>query len=287
MKRRAFLALAGSGVLAGCSSINSESADPTDTPTATPTPAPAPSSNPNPEPDPTPTPETAPERPEVIEANHVYEWESFGDAIDNAVAASTPGVPVGIAGRYRVPVSDGQVDMTEQVQIYNQDGTRVASNTFSDSQLASGSTEHWEHMQLFRTGAWSTGEYTAEVIVRDNATEQVSEPYRTSFEMRPQLPRSAVSIQIVEAPSTISTGETYQPRVVFSNSGLQDGGFLSTYSARSGFSDWTTYSTPVALTIPSSGTNDYEFGATTFSETGEFELRIDRLNYTWPLTVTD
>lgn len=92
-----------------------------------------------------------PTSPEVVEANHVYEWDQFGDVSENAVTASTPGVPIVITGRYRIPVSNRQLDMTEQIQIYDESGRRVVSETHDDEQLASGDSEQWEHALLFDT----------------------------------------------------------------------------------------------------------------------------------------
>ncbi|WP_424017903.1 hypothetical protein ACOZ4N_18840 [Halorientalis pallida] len=265
MKRRAFISLTGAAVFAGCSSNDS---------------------NPSSEPQASAMPGQS-TQPEVLTANHVYEWETFGDAGDNAATASTPGVPIMIAGRYRIPVSDGQLDMTEQIQIYDNSGQRIASDSHTEQQLASGDSERWEHGLAFQTGSWDTGSYTAEVLIRDNATDQVSEPAEVEFEMRPQLPTANISVERVDAPATVSTGEPYQPRVVFSNDGGRDGGFISTFSARDSISQWQTFRTPVALTIPRGGTNDYEFGSVTFDQTGELRLRIDRLDYSWTVTVTD
>lgn len=72
-----------------------------------------------------------------------------------------------------------------------------------------------------------------------------------------------------------------------SNEGEQDGGFLSPLSARNNRSEWYTSQEPIALTIPSGGTNDYEFSGSSFEGAGRLTQRIDRLDSTWTVTVTD
>jgi len=226
--------------------------------------------------------------PEVQAVNLVYRWEEFADAVDNAIDASAPGMPILIAFRYTANVSGGKSEVTEQVEVRNSDGRRVGSKISDTRALTDRPGENvWEHALFLRTAGWERGTYTASVIIRDQVTGQGSEKKETEFELRRPLFGRDVSVVSVDAPRTVRVGEPYSFTITMRNESARDGGFRSTMSARGERSDWRKFSTPLELALPSEGTNRWQSGEVSFDTTGELTYRIDELNYTWNLDIME
>lgn len=268
MHRRHFLAAAGSAVVAGC---NQGEDDPTTTTTTT-----------------TTTPEP-PQRPTIDAFNLVYQWQQYGDAVDAAVSAATPGLAIPIAYRYTVDQQEsGQLDNTQQLRVFDSDGNRVGINSAQNTQLTDSAGEStWENALFFDSRGWGRGEYTAELVIQDSNTDTTSQAARTAFELTQPLNDNEIQIAEVDAPDQIRTRESYQARLIFESTASRDGGFLSTFSARTPQTEWTTYDQPIGAILPAGETNDWQSNPITFSRTGQLIFRIDRINETWNLEITE
>ena len=171
------LILGAVAVLSGCGGRLAES-----TPTRTPTDTPSPTPTPTPTSTPTPTPEPEPDAPEIHDINLVSEWEGFGDVYSNAVLSREAGDAITVAFRHLTWIHDGTYHVSEQMRVYDDSGARVDSWFYEDEQLVDGNgPDEWEHAAQFDTTGWDPGEYEAEVIIRDEVTSKVSDPYTETF----------------------------------------------------------------------------------------------------------
>lgn len=190
MNRRRFIEIASLGLLgfSGCTGEGGN-ADPSPTPTGTPTESPTPSPTPTPTPSPTPSPTPTPPAPDIDFVNLVSSWDSFGDARNNAIREATKGEQITIAARYTSWVHDGTSDETIQVEIYDSAGDRVAFKQDFNNQIVdrSGLSE-WEWSLVF-DATWEPGEYTAEVVVRDDISGKVSDKGTVTFTLKKPEPK--------------------------------------------------------------------------------------------------
>jgi hypothetical protein len=86
-----------------------------------------------------------------------------------------PDTPTRSAPADRAEPSDRTADSTDSRQGFEQD---------SGEQLTQGTGfTNVEHALLFDTQGWPTGEYTAEVVVRDDVSSRVSDPETAEFEL--------------------------------------------------------------------------------------------------------
>lgn len=224
--------------------------------------------------------------PLIEELNLVYEWVDYGNAVDNAISASAPGITIPIAYRYQPNTRGRELNMTEQVTIFDESNQQMAYKTSTSEQLTEETGRSWEYGQWFETENWSRGTYSAELIIRNNESELVSDPRITSFELRRTLPSRSVEIDRIEAPSRVGVGDPYSFNIHVENSSSRDGGFRSALSARRRGTQWVTYDTPIELNLPTNGTNNWKSGSISFDTAGEIFFRIDELGKTWTLQIT-
>jgi len=281
MKRRRYLMLAGGATvgLAGCST------GPNSTPTESPTPTASPTSTPEPTPSPTPSPQP----PSIDEVSLVSRWFDFGDVEDHQVNAVGRGAPANVGFRYHAEVHDGQSDVTQQVRIFDESGSRVAMDEVSDDQLTdSEGYQSWEHVLQFETDQWDLGDYEAEVIVRDNVIGANSSPKTASFTVNEPLTGSEGTLVDVEGPGSVSTGERYEYTLEIENSGTRDGSIVTPVSARYESDDeWFTYDFTVSLTIGQEETNTWSGYFNGFDYSGTVIFRLDDIDETWRVDVTE
>lgn len=189
MRRRTYLGLAGASLIAGCTG-GSDEAVPTDTPAGqtetrteqedtqpTDTETITQASTPDPEP------------PEVLFVNLISSFDQFGDVRSNSIESAPRGSDILIGWREETWVHDGTYATTTQVEILDGQNNRVAVNQDADDQVVnSDGAQEWEGAMSFRAD-WEPGEYTAEVIVRDDETDMVSEPESGTFEITEPEPK--------------------------------------------------------------------------------------------------
>lgn len=184
MNRRRLLATCGASVaaLAGCTGMADDEPDAnrsteTPTPTDTPTEMPTKTSTETPTPEPDYT-------PEVIDMALVDEYEEFGDLDDNEIKETPADEWAIIAYRASFWVHDGSFDVTTQRRVYDADGSRVFIDDHHDEQLYEG-----DGRDVFENGFTvppedlNPGTHTAEVIIRDNVVDEVSEAGTVEFEV--------------------------------------------------------------------------------------------------------
>jgi len=271
------LASAATVGLAGCSTGTDSTESPTSTDSPTPTPEPTPTQTPTPQP------------PTVDEISLVSRWKEFGDVMDHQVNAVGRGALAIVGFRYHAEVHDGRSDTTEQLRIFDESGSRVAIDEVTDDQLTEESGyQSWEHALQFETDQWDLGDYEAEVIIRDNIMGKNSSSKIGSFKVNQPLTGSEGTLVDVEAPDTVSTGERYEFNLVLENSGTRDGSIVTPVSARyeSG-SEWHTYDFTVSSTIAQEETNTWSgyFGG--FDYSGTVIFRLDEIDETWRVEVTE
>lgn len=195
MYRRRYLAALGTVGLAGCSgSTPNTEAPPTDTPPPTdgdggPTPTPTKP----PMDSPTPTATSEPEPPEIMFVNLISSFDAFGDVAANNIDSQPQGAEVLIGYRYEAWVHDGTFSITTQVEITDQDGNRVAIDQDVDEQIIDGNgPRSWEGAMGFHA-SWDPGTYTAEVVIRDDVTEKVSDSATGTFEITKPEPKLEIT----------------------------------------------------------------------------------------------
>lgn len=276
MQRRAYLALCGGSLvgLAGCTGGEPAGGTPSPSPTRTPNPTP------------TRTPEAR--RPRISDVNLVTAWESFGDVIENEVESATPGAPIGIGYRYKIQSHDGEVKPFIQVEVYDEDDTRVAMEQKEDRQLTDGNDySDWEGAMHFETRGWEKGEYTATVSIRDEISEKSASSRRGTFDLTEPLSESEVSFVEVDVPSRVQTGEPFTYEFFIRNVGNRDGTFRTKMSVRTEHWDWETSDEFWYVTAATGEVESWKSSEITIDEPGEYTYRLDAIDETWTVRVED
>lgn len=123
-------------------------------------------------------------RPEVIFANLVTEWNTFGDVEENEISSARAGEYATVGFRHHYYLHEGTYHIFEQCDVYDASDDRIGSQTFEDEQIFEGSGySEFEHALSFDTRGWGSGTYTAYVRVRDEVTNEVSRPLDFSFKL--------------------------------------------------------------------------------------------------------
>ncbi|CCQ34952.1 hypothetical protein HTIA_p2850 (plasmid) [Halorhabdus tiamatea SARL4B] len=120
--------------------------------------------------------------PIIQDVNLVSEWENYGDAVEKALSSATIGEPITIAWRYQYYVENSTHHVFEQCRVFGPDGNRVTMDQYEDNQIAS--KNGWgvfEHGMTFTTTNADPGEYTAEVLLRDETGDGTSEAATVTF----------------------------------------------------------------------------------------------------------
>lgn len=122
--------------------------------------------------------------PRLQAVNLVSEWTAFGDTFENATEEATVGELIEIADRHRYWHDDGAYQLFRQVEITDEDDTRVAIEQRTEDRTTDArGFETWEGMVWFDTHGWTPGTYTATVELRNETTGERSDPATTTFEL--------------------------------------------------------------------------------------------------------
>lgn len=274
MNRRRFLAtsttVGATAVTAGCTRSGSS---PEDTTTTTEQPT---------------TTQGSP-RPEIVATSLLSRWDEFGDVSSYRVDAVGEGAYAIIGFRYDVMVHGGTLDVTDQVKVFDPSGERVAIKDTRDEQLTEGDgLQTWENAFYFDTTSWERGEYTYEVLIRDNVSDKVSGTKQGSFTVNAPLGESEATLAAVDDPDTVSVGEPYSFTLTFENTSSRDGSVVTPLSARYESQDsWRTYSSgQIPATMAAGETNTWESAELSFDYEGAFQFRLDDLGEIWSVEVT-
>jgi hypothetical protein len=121
--------------------------------------------------------------------NLVESFESYGDVAENAIQSAPAGQEILVGYRHETWVHDSTFKTTIQIEILDQGNNRVAINQDKEDQVvdADGPTM-WEGAMGFLAD-WRPGEYTAEVVIRDDVTGLTSEPGTGTFEITEPEPK--------------------------------------------------------------------------------------------------
>lgn len=249
MERREYLALLGSVGIAGCAgeqspSTATESESPTTSstptatvsPTATPSPTATDTASPTPSPTDSPTPTPTP-TPEIETVAILDEYESFGDVKENQTTEPSADTVFYAGVRFTAVSSNGTLDTTIQLKMFNENGERVYIDSLTDEQLVDedGRTT-WDFAFRIPAETLPRGEYTAEVTVRDNLTETISEVGTHEF----VVVSADFSVESLSVPENPQLNETWQATATITNVGNTAGEFTSTLQFKvSGDYGWT------------------------------------------------
>lgn len=122
--------------------------------------------------------------PEITDAGLVSEWNNYGDIDEFSVSTANVGDNVIIAYQYNLYIHEGTGHDFAQIELYNDDGERVAQNSTEDEQIYDNDGySAFEYAQVFDTTEWEAGDYTAEIIIRDEVTGKVSDTFDFTFTM--------------------------------------------------------------------------------------------------------
>lgn len=121
--------------------------------------------------------------PRIQTVNLITEWAEYGDVVENNIGTVRAGDVARIGVRYGIWVHGGEMNSLVQT-IIRQDGEQVAVDQVPFERLVeySGRSD-WEAAPGFRTDGWEPGEYTAEMIVRDEINGEQSAAVDTTFEV--------------------------------------------------------------------------------------------------------
>ncbi|WP_277543544.1 hypothetical protein [Haloarcula laminariae] len=122
--------------------------------------------------------------PLIQTVNLVSEWNSFGDTVENEISEAEAGEQINISSRYWYWAENQSMEAFRQVEIYDESDERVDINIAVLEQVTESSGwGAWESYMSFYTDDWETGTYTAEVMIRDEQNQEVSDKHSVEFEL--------------------------------------------------------------------------------------------------------
>lgn len=291
MNRRAFVALAGSVTLAGCSGTSSS----TPTERSSTTEATTRQTSPETERTTTETESTTTETttsapsPTIESADLLTHWNEFGDVEKNAVNAVGLGSTAVIGWHYSLPIHDGKSEETVQVTIYDEEGPSVTSRQKSDTHITNQTgSDEWERWFGFETADWEKGEYFAEILVRDDVSGKNSGVTEVNFTVNEPLGKGEASIESTQYPDSVTVGEEVTFELTFANTSNRDGSIVSSLSARYNDGSWQSVSdSKFELNVGANSTRTWNGNAVSFDSAGTYTYRLDDVEETWSIEVTE
>jgi len=174
--------------------------------------------------------------------------------------------------------------------VYGPDGDRVDMKQDSDEQLVDAEgRQQWEHALYFDIADWEQGEYSYEVLIRDNVLEKVSGTAEGEFEVNEPLGPQEATISNIEGPDAIATGEDYTFTLEFSNVSDRDSSVVSPISVKyERANEWqTSDGNSLFCNVSAGESNTWESDETSFDTTGTVQFRIDAIDETWSIDVAE
>ena len=193
-----------------------------------------------------------------------------------------------IAFRYTLSVHEGKSEELVQVQVFDENSS-VDSKSDTDTSLADSDLEEetWERWISFDTANWERGEYTAEILVRDEITGKNSEQSDVEFELVDPLQEGEVDLESIEKPATIRKGEPFSFKLHLRNRSDRDSSIVSIPSYRYEDGDWQSGDSEdkIRVNIPARTTRTWESAEFSLDYSGTHEFRLPDLGVSWTLTV--
>lgn len=211
----------------------------------------------------------------------VSEWETDGDLRDNAIDAVGRGDDAVLAFEFDIAEHDGEVNIRAQITIEDSSGRLVDDFTDYESRLvdADGSvTMEWAYLTPARD--WSTGTYTAEVLVQDTTTGETSGAASHKFDVVEPLGEGEAEVYYAE-PDTVTESETFDVEVGLRNISDRDSSVVSDISYREntqeGWKIWEREA--IALTIPGGNAErTWRDSGWSISDSGDYQFRFDAID---------
>lgn len=292
MQRRQYLTALSAVALAGCmnSGNGGSTVTPASTPTQTATPTTTQTRTQTQTETETETPTTTERQQQPPEVTHVSAVAFFEDSnvFQNEIESAGAGGPILIGWAYNMQSHDGSVDATHQINIYDEDDNRITQDSADTNQLSGEGDSYtdWSYYNVYDTEGWGTGQYTAEVIVRDDIMDVASSPRVESFELLDPITSSdRASLVNVDAPDELAAGDIYAPTLTFENHTSRDNTLTSPISWRLNANDWVTYEEPMYSIIPAGERREYNMRELTLEREGRHFFRLDALGATWSVRV--
>lgn len=108
----------------------------------------------------------------------------IGDAVEKSIDEAEVGTFITIATRYWEWIENGTHDTRTQIRVYDENNERVEFISSTSNQITDlDGWLSWENAEVIDTQYWDPGTYTAEVLIRDNQNQEVSDPGTTTFEL--------------------------------------------------------------------------------------------------------
>lgn len=195
-----------------------------------------------------------------------------------------------IGTRYSIAVHDGKSEEFVQMTIYGEDSS-IDSNSVSESRLSDGKVEadEYERWMAFETDGWEKESYTAEVIVRDEISGKNSDTSRTEFDVVQPLRSSEVTLESVEKPPNIKTGEPFRIKLKLRNTSNRDSSIVTPISIRYENNEWRSSGArdKMRFNIPARTTRTFETGEVAYDYAGEYDVRYDDVDVSLSFTVSE
>jgi len=124
--------------------------------------------------------------PRELSVSLLTEWEEFGDVYVNAIRSASVGETITIGVRYEYwHGENGTHDVFIEYEIRDANGIQVAVPQDQSERLTDQrGWGEWEQAIDFPTEGLDPGEYTVEVQVRNNRTDDVSSPATDTFDLQ-------------------------------------------------------------------------------------------------------
>lgn len=123
--------------------------------------------------------------PKMYFADLVKQWDTFGDAHQNAIGVDTVGDRITVAFRHGIAIHDGTYHATAQMVVRKAEtGEQVAVESYESERIVdTNGYDTWETALQTSTRNWDPGEYRANVIIRDEVNGEVSNEVTVPFHL--------------------------------------------------------------------------------------------------------
>jgi len=224
----------------------------------------------------------------MLDAQLVTGWQSAGDLEDNAIGAVGRGDQAVLAFKFRMQPHSGEVNIRAQIIVEDGNGAMVDSVTERQSRLVDSDgpvTLEWAYVTP--SSEWSTGSYTAEVLVQDETTDETSNAVVHEFEIVEPLGSGEAEVYRA-TPDSVYEGETFDVELGLRNTSGRDSSIVSDIGHRTGQNEsWRTFrSDAITLAIPGKdGEVTWTTSGWSLSSPGDHQFRVDAIEDDWVITV--
>lgn len=123
--------------------------------------------------------------PKITAIALISDWEQFGDVSDNAFPVGSLEDENCVGFRFRICSHDGEIEYFYRFELYGPDDVEYtrSEETITDSTGEDGWETYEQSVYFVPAEDWPSGEYRAEVTVRDEVSGDVSDPESGTFHL--------------------------------------------------------------------------------------------------------